>query len=56
MPKTSKDTGFAKALEDAWDAELADPQRPEQNTSRQSWPTRTGPLRPTTTANTEGVG
>lgn len=58
MPTTphdiTSDTGDAAALKAAWNADTN--KRPEDNSSRQAYPTKTGPLWPTTTTNTEGVG
>lgn len=54
MPATSQDTGAAAALKAAWNG---DPNhRPEQVRAKRNYPTKTGPLRPTTTTNTDGVG
>ena len=50
MPAGSRDTGFAEALDTAWESDTN--ARPSQVTSNESYPTRRGPLRPDTTVNT----
>lgn len=52
---TAHDTGYAAALKAAHEAAQEGP-RPGASTSTNAWPTRTGPLRPSTTANTSGIG
>lgn len=54
-PPDPHDTGFAQALKAAHTAAQAGP-RPGASTSELNWPTRKGPLRPSTTTNTSGVG